>query len=59
MGVALLGDADAGTIRSAAQEVLGNPSFRDEAVNRSAAFGEVDGAPLAADSLEQLLARST
>ena len=59
VGVALPGDVDAATIRSAAEEVLGNAHFREEAVKRSAAFGEVDGAPVAADSLEELLSRST
>jgi UDP:flavonoid glycosyltransferase YjiC (YdhE family) len=59
VGVALPGDADAGTIRTAAEEVLADTRFREEAVKRSAAFGERDGAPLAADSLEELLARST
>ncbi len=57
VGVALPGDAAAGAIRSAVEEVLGNPRFREEAVELSAAFGDVDGAPLAADSVEELLER--
>ncbi len=59
VGVALPGDSDVATIRSAVEEVLGNPGFREEAVLRSTAFGDVDGAPVAADSVEELLARST
>lgn len=59
VGVALPGDVDAGRIRPAAEEVLADTRFREEAVKRSAAFGELDSAPVAADSVEALLAPST
>jgi UDP:flavonoid glycosyltransferase YjiC (YdhE family) len=59
VGVALPGDVDAGTIRSAAEGVLADDRFREEAVARSAAFGDVDGALVAADSVEELLGRCT
>jgi UDP:flavonoid glycosyltransferase YjiC (YdhE family) len=53
-GRALPGDADATQIRSAAQELLQNPEFRAEARRRSLAFAGLDGAQLAADSVESL-----
>jgi len=59
VGVALPGDAEGHAIRSGAERVLADARFREEAVARSAAFGDVDGAAVAADSVEALLARGT
>jgi UDP:flavonoid glycosyltransferase YjiC (YdhE family) len=59
VGLALPGDVDAGTIGSEVEEVLGNASFGEGAVKRSAAFTEPAGAPIAADAVEELLGSST
>lgn len=53
---ALPGDADVAQIRAAADEVLSNPICREEAKQRSLAFVGLDGAELAADSVEALIA---
>ena len=53
---ALPGDADVAQIRAAADEVLSNPICRAEAKQRSLAFVGLDGAELAADSVEALIA---
>ncbi|HVN51197.1 MAG TPA: nucleotide disphospho-sugar-binding domain-containing protein [Acidimicrobiales bacterium] len=55
-GLALPSDADVGQIRRAVQEVLADRRFADGARRCSGSFGIVDGAELAADSLEMLLA---
>ena len=54
-GRALPGDASATQIRAAAQELLSNPAFRSEACRRSLAFAGMDGAQLAASSVESVL----
>jgi len=58
VGRALPGDADTGQIRSAAEEILANPSFSEEAALRSRAFGDRDGAQLAVTSIESVLPRA-
>lgn len=58
VGLALPGDADVAQIRAAAGLVLADPSYRDNAVRRSLAFHGADGAQLAADSVETLLAKT-
>ena len=55
VGRALPGDASVTQIRAAAEEVLSDPTFRDEAVRRSGAFIGLDGAQLAADSVEAVM----
>jgi UDP:flavonoid glycosyltransferase YjiC (YdhE family) len=55
VGRALPGDVDTDRIRSAVEEILADPRFRKEAARRSAAFGELDGAQIAATSVEDLL----
>jgi UDP:flavonoid glycosyltransferase YjiC (YdhE family) len=55
VGRALPGDADVAQIRSAAEAVLADRTYHDEAVRRSQAFAGLHGAQLAADSLETLL----
>jgi UDP:flavonoid glycosyltransferase YjiC (YdhE family) len=55
VGRALPLDADVTQIRAAAQDVLGNPAFRAQAGRRSHAFAGLDGAQLAASSVESLL----
>jgi len=57
VGRALPGDADTGRIRSAVEEILADPRFREESERRSAAFGDLDGAQMAATSVEDLLSR--
>lgn len=52
VGVALPGDAEVEQIRYAAEAVLDDPRFAEEARRRSSAFGDLDGAQLAADSVE-------
>jgi UDP:flavonoid glycosyltransferase YjiC (YdhE family) len=54
VGRTLPGDADVGQIRAAAEAVFSDPRYRAEAERRSLAFGELDGADLAATSLETL-----
>ena len=57
VGRALPGDADATQIGDAAAAVLADPSYAAAAVERSRAFtGIADGAQLAADSVESVLA---
>jgi UDP:flavonoid glycosyltransferase YjiC (YdhE family) len=48
-------DADVTQIRAAAQDVLADPAFRGQAERRSHAFAGLDGAQLAASSVESLL----
>ena len=48
-------DADVTQIRAAAQDVLADPAFRRQAERRSHAFAGLDGAQLAAGSVESLL----
>jgi len=48
-------DADVHQIRTAAQEILSDPRFRDEARRRSAALAGLDGAAMAADSVEAII----
>jgi UDP:flavonoid glycosyltransferase YjiC (YdhE family) len=55
VGLALPGDADTRQIRSAAEEILADPGFAEEAARRASAFGDLDGAQLAATSVEALL----
>ncbi len=55
-GRALPGDAGVDAIRSAAREVLGDSSFRDEARRRALALAGVDGASRAAVEIEALIA---
>jgi UDP:flavonoid glycosyltransferase YjiC (YdhE family) len=55
VGRALPGDADAATIRIAVEAVLSDDRYRAEAAARSEAFVGMDGAALAADSIEALL----
>ena len=59
VGIALPGDADATQIREAATTVLGTSGFRDEAHRRSLAFVGLDGASLASDTVESLIADVT
>jgi UDP:flavonoid glycosyltransferase YjiC (YdhE family) len=54
-GRALPIDADVGRIRDAAEEVLGDRRFRAQAERRSQAFAGLDGAALAADSIEAVI----
>lgn len=56
-GRALPPDADVAGIRAAACEVLEDDRFAAEARRRSRSFGSRDGAELAADSIDALLAR--
>ncbi|MBV9094402.1 MAG: hypothetical protein JO132_11065 [Streptosporangiaceae bacterium] len=58
-GLSLPPDADATRIREAVQEVLADDSFATQARQRAQAFGSRDGADLAADSIETLLASKT
>jgi len=55
VGRALPGDAEVGAIRSAAQDILSQPSYRNLARQRSTALADVDGANAAADELEDLI----
>jgi UDP:flavonoid glycosyltransferase YjiC (YdhE family) len=57
VGRGLPGDADVEHIRSAAEEVLSNPNFREEAGRRSFAFAGLEGAQIAATSVEALIPR--
>jgi len=56
VGRALAGDADVEAIRTAAREVLSDPSFRSKAAQRAKALAGVDGAANAADEVEAMLA---
>jgi hypothetical protein len=51
------GDADAGQITSAVEVILTEPGFREEAALRSPAFAGLDGAQIAATSVEALIPR--
>lgn len=55
VGIGLPGDADAGAMRAAAQEVLSARSYQQNATRMSAALAGVDGAANAADEIEALL----
>ena len=54
-GRALPMDADVAQIRIAAEEILNDPHFRHEALQRSAMFADLDGAAMAADSVETII----
>jgi UDP:flavonoid glycosyltransferase YjiC (YdhE family) len=56
-GLALPGDADATTIRAAAENVLTDDRFAREARVRARSFPDADGAVFAADSVEALVGR--
>ena len=56
VGRALPGDADIATIRTAAQEILSNPSYRKRASQRATTLKGGDGAAAAADEFEELAA---
>ena len=56
VGRALPGDADVATIRTAAQEILSNPSYRKRALQRATALRGDDGAVVAAREFEELAA---
>ena len=58
-GRALPMDADVDQIRTAANETLIDPRFRNEAEKRSAAFAGLDGAAMAADSVESIMPTDT
>jgi UDP:flavonoid glycosyltransferase YjiC (YdhE family) len=58
VGIALSGDASVTQIRSAAEDVLSDRTFADEARLRSRALQDCDGAALAADSVEALMGRT-
>jgi UDP:flavonoid glycosyltransferase YjiC (YdhE family) len=55
-GCALHADADAAGIRATVQDVLADPAYREEARRRATALAGLNGAALAADSYEALLA---
>jgi UDP:flavonoid glycosyltransferase YjiC (YdhE family) len=55
VGRALPLDAEVSQIRAAVQDVLADPTFRERAGRRSLAFAGLDGAQLAATSVESLL----
>lgn len=55
VGRALPGDADAAAIRRAVEHVLADDRYSTEARSRAQAFVGMDGATLAADSIESLL----
>jgi UDP:flavonoid glycosyltransferase YjiC (YdhE family) len=59
VGKALSGDASVSQIRSAAEDVLSDDTFADEARRRSHALEDCDGAALAADSVEALIQTTT
>jgi UDP:flavonoid glycosyltransferase YjiC (YdhE family) len=58
VGIALPGDASVLQIRSAAEDVLSDTTFTDEARRRSAALEDCNGAALAADSVEALIRKA-
>jgi len=55
VGKALPGDARVDDIRSAVEQVLTDPSYRDRAAQRSFPLQGADGASLAADTVESVL----
>ena len=55
VGRALPGDATVDQIRTAVEEVLAEPAFAANAQQRSTALAGLDGAGLAATSIESLL----
>ena len=55
VGRALPGDADVARIRAAVEAILGDATVHEEARARARALEGLDGAQLAADSLESLL----
>jgi UDP:flavonoid glycosyltransferase YjiC (YdhE family) len=56
-GIALPGDADIAQVRAAVETMLSIPTYAEEAKRLAANFAGMDGAALAADSLETLLTR--
>jgi UDP:flavonoid glycosyltransferase YjiC (YdhE family) len=52
-------DATAADIRGTAESVLGDPSFASRAVALGAPVADLDGATLAANSVESLLAHTS
>jgi UDP:flavonoid glycosyltransferase YjiC (YdhE family) len=58
VGKALAGDASVSQIRSAAEEILSDRTFADEARRRSGALETCNGAALAADSVEALIQKT-
>lgn len=58
VGRALPGDATVEQIRAASEALLEDGAYRDEAASRAAALAGMDGAALAASSVEQLLSSS-
>jgi UDP:flavonoid glycosyltransferase YjiC (YdhE family) len=57
-GIALPNDPDSAQVRVAVEKMLTTPSYASEAKRLSANFEGLDGAQLAADSLEGLLESS-
>jgi len=55
VGIALPGDADVDALRSAAARVLADDAYRRNAQELALGFSGLDGAALAADSVESLL----
>lgn len=55
VGRALRGDASVADLRAAAHEVLTTPSYTEEARRLSKSFAGLDGATLAADSVDAAL----
>jgi UDP:flavonoid glycosyltransferase YjiC (YdhE family) len=55
-GRALPPDATVEQIRAAVVEVLADPTFREEAARRARSLVDLDGAQLAADSVESVIA---
>jgi UDP:flavonoid glycosyltransferase YjiC (YdhE family) len=58
VGRALPGDASVAQMRSAAEETLSDPTFREEARTRSRALEDCSGAAGAADSVEALIRKT-
>jgi UDP:flavonoid glycosyltransferase YjiC (YdhE family) len=58
VGRALPGDASVTQIRSAAEEILSDPTFRDEARKRSCVLEGCNGAARASDSVEALIQKT-
>jgi UDP:flavonoid glycosyltransferase YjiC (YdhE family) len=59
VGIALPRDAALEVIRSAVEAILADPRYQEEAVARSRAFDNLDGAQLAATSIESVLTISS